>query len=148
MTPNESLLNAVSEWSRLVAGCDASELRITLADGLVMSLLLRRNDEVTPKPPTPMAGWSFVGASASYAGKPVAPIKRSAMAVLRVLVDAEGSPISSADLAAEAWPDYAVDQRTVNNAISALRKAIRDSLGTGETDPVPCVGGAYRLVIE
>lgn len=146
MTPNAKLLNAVSEWSRLVAGCGAAELRITLADGMVVSLTPpEEGDEETPRSPVSTAGWVLTDFAVRYAGKPVPIPRRSCLAVLRVLVDAGGGPVTAAELAAEAWPDYEVDQRTVNNTVSLLRRSLRESLALGDTDPILSEGGSYRL---
>jgi hypothetical protein len=142
MTPNTKLLKAVSEWSWLVAGCGAAELRITLTDGLVVSLTPPEDGEEIPKPP---AGWVLGHKSASYNGTSVRIGRTAVWLVLRVLVEAQGEWVSAADLAAGAWPDYEAAQRTVNNTISLLRKALRDSIDLGDTDPILCEEGSYRL---
>lgn len=58
-----------------------------------------------------------------------------AVELLRVLIDAGGSPVSIDALARSVWPDTQVDRNTVQAMVSALRRALGDDRELVETVP-------------
>jgi hypothetical protein len=149
---NDQLREAVREYALFTEGCDPLRVTIRYANGASSTLKIPPSffrDSLPPvggdveKPDEQKSGWVLGHKSASYNGTSVRIGRTAVWLVLRVLVEAEGEWVSAADARSAAWPDYEVDQRTVNNTISLLRKSLRVALG--DTDPILCEGGSYRL---
>lgn len=76
-------------------------------------------------------------------GEPVA-IGRRAVALLRLLVDRSGEPVSKDDLMAAAWPGLAVEDSNLTVQMTALRKALGEADGAAWIETLARRG--YRYV--
>ena len=57
------------------------------------------------------------------AGQPV-PVKRKALAILSVLAEAGGGPVSKDELMAAVWPNVNVEDNAIQAHVTALRKIL------------------------
>ena len=77
-------------------------------------------------------------------GEPVA-LSHRAVALLRILIDRAGAPVSRDALMEEAWPGLAVEESNLRVQIAALRRALGEVPG-GESWIVTLPRRGYRFV--
>ena len=77
----------------------------------------------------------------------VVPVGLKAFEVLLVLIQHHGQVVMKDELLSHVWPDTVVEENNLARTISALRKALGESLGTPQfIATIP--GRGYRFVAE
>lgn len=149
--PAADLLNALVAYCHLVDGEPPTRLSYTLLSGARRTMTIPIGlafKDVGPGPGKslevwpPPAGWGFRQGEAAYDGT-VFPVAGKAAAVLQLLA---GRPdgVTAAELKRIVWQDLSTDERTVQNAVSAARSAVRKGLGI-EVETIHVEEGRYRL---
>jgi len=141
-TPDRILIDAARHYARRTAGQGVQRITLTLADGS------KRKLEVTAHGGAdwpPAEGWAVRGDRCAHDGTPF-KLTGKPLAIFRELVEAGDEGLPAADLKVRVWDQF-TDDRTVQNAVSKLRQALRDALGLAdEVDPVAAEGERYRLL--
>jgi DNA-binding winged helix-turn-helix (wHTH) protein len=90
------------------------------------------------KPPLEIieGGFIYQGKDHKLSGKP--------LQVLREFLGAKYYRQSAADLQKAVWKDAETGLETIKNAVSDVRKALRQA-GIGTNDPIPCVDRGANL---
>ena len=83
--------------------------------------------QIWPVPPRADAGILFRGAEPTVLGQ-------RAVALLRVLLERAGAPVSKDALIEAAWPGLAIEDSNLTVQIAALRRVFEEVAGGGELD--------------
>lgn len=139
--PDRILIDAARHYARRTAGLGVQRITLTLSDGT------KRKIEVGPAAPDewpPADGWAVRGDRGACDGREFRLAGKS-LAVFRELVAAGPEGVAAADLKRKVWDQF-TDDRTVQNAVSRLRQAVREALALADgDDPVAAEGDRYRL---
>ena len=80
-----------------------------------------------------------------FRGKEALPLGRRAVALLRVLVERSGQPVTKDVLIEAAWPGLAVEDSNLTVQIAAIRRTLAEAPG-GITGLKPCPAAATDLM--
>lgn len=135
------MIDAVRNYGRRVEGQGVRKVTLELDDGSKRKIVVPREEGILFPAPV---GWSVLADQGGYNGESFA-LTGKKLAVFRELVDADGEWVRTASLKVAVWDEH-TDDRTVQNAVSQLRAAIRTGMAWGEDiEPIDADGDRYRL---
>jgi hypothetical protein len=124
--PERLLIEAAQHYAHVVTGRNVVRIKLKLDDGSTRTIELPRG----PSPWPPHCGWSLRGGCGSFNGSTFALAGKS-LAVFRALVEAGADGVAFDALNQQVW-DGLADTRTIENALTALRKQLREALNLEE----------------
>jgi hypothetical protein len=144
-TPDAVLIDAARYYARRTAGQGVQRIALTLADGSKRKLDVPLAAAGDGGDWPPDAGWGYRGDEFAYNGQ-LFRLTGKAGKVLRALIDAGDEPLTLADLKAAVWDEW-TDDRSVQNTVSKVRKAVADHVEEfAAADPIEASEGGYRLM--
>lgn len=153
---DQLLFDAVQAYSMRLRGQRAQRVTMDFPDGTSFAMQLPGEEPryplsvIEPAIWPPDEGWAFRPGEAALSGYRF-KLKGIPLAILEELARASGAPVTVDKLKRAAWHDEPedVEDGALQSHISFLRRKIRDLLEMERgIDPIPNVGGAYKLVIH
>ena len=141
----QTLIDAARQSAARLTGRRVTRIVLTLDDGTKWKIDLPRSCEGQWPP---AEGWGVRGGKGSFNGT-VFNLAGKSLAIYRVLVDAGEGGITFDELNQSVWEEYPAEAKTVDNAMTILRKALRDALDLNDSfDPIRSERKRYWLARE
>ncbi len=153
---DQLLFDAVQAYSMRLRGQRAQRVTMDYPDGTSFIMHLPGEEPryslpvIEPAVWPPAEGWAVRPGEAAFDGTRFKLVGKP-LAILAELARVPNSPVTVDRLKREAWheePEY-IEDGALQVHLSQLRKRIREALGLEKgIDPIPNVGGAYKLIVH
>lgn len=147
----QALYDAVRDYASQTTGSQPLRVTIRCANGSSVTVGMPVESPTTTVEPQAVSespSWTFSGRFACYHGLEL-EIGGKPRAVLELLASRLGDWVTLAEIRRTCWPQHGADERTIQNAVSNLRKLLKAKIDMEpDTNPIEVDGDRYRLFLS